>query len=193
MYYKQYGNTDMMVSYNYNMVAIVNHRPVVLGIMQILDAYIAHQKEVITRRTKFDLDVAEKRVHILEGLKIALDNIDEVVETIKKSRDNLDALNQLVEKFGLTEIQAKAILDMQLRRLTGLERDKIMEELRQILITIEDLKHMMNIPVGLDVIEDKDVNQIIKWAMKEANPLYPTPVTWKKKDFQKLIATIRQK
>ena len=138
-----YKLTSLQTTFGVNNVVLVNNKPQLLGVKDIIKHYVNHQIEVVERATRFDLKKAQDRAHILEGLKIALDNIDEVVETIKKSRDNLDALNQLVEKFGLTEIQAKAILDMQLRRLTGLERDKIMEELRQILITIEDLKHIL--------------------------------------------------
>lgn len=138
-----YRLTSLQTSFGVNNVVLVNNKPMLLGLKQILEYYIKHQIEVINRRTAFDLRKAQERAHILEGLKIALDNIDGVIETIKKSKDNADAVFQLTTKYGLDEIQAKAILDMQFKRLTGLERDKILDELRNLLITIDDLKDIL--------------------------------------------------
>lgn len=138
-----YRLTALQTSFGVNNVVLVNNKPMLLNIKDIIRFYIDHQIEVINRRTAYDLKKAEDRAHILEGLKIALDNIDEVIETIKHSKDNADAIVQLTSRFGLDEIQAKAILDMQLRRLTGLERDKILDELANLKITIEDLKDIL--------------------------------------------------
>ena len=152
-------NTDMMVSYNYNMVAIVNHRPMVLGIMQILDAYIAHQKEVITRRTKFDLRVAKERMHILEGLVKALSILDDVIRVIRASKNKSDAIKNLVKEFEFTEIQADAIVTLRLYRLTNTDVNEIKLEMEekekqiavwtQILENEEALKHVMKTELKL--------------------------------------------
>ncbi|MBR3230150.1 MAG: DNA topoisomerase IV subunit A [Bacilli bacterium] len=152
-------NTDMMVSYNYNMVAIVNHRPMVLGILDILDAYIAHQREVITRRTKFDLRLAKERMHILEGLMKALGILDEVIKTIRASKNKSDAINNLVKEFDFTEAQADAIVTLRLYRLTNTdveeikaemeEKEKQIEVWTQILENEEALKHVMKTELKL--------------------------------------------
>jgi DNA gyrase subunit A len=112
------------------MLALVDGRPKVLQLREFIQHFIEHRNEVIVRRTKFDLDEAEKRAHILEGYIIALDNIDEVIALIKKSKDVESAKLGLMKKFKLSEIQAKAILDMRLQRLTGLERKKVEDEYR---------------------------------------------------------------
>ena len=152
-------NTDMMVSYNYNMVAIVNRRPMVLGILEILDAYIAHQKEVITRRTQFDLRVARERMHILEGLVKALSILDEVIRVIRASKNKSDAINNLVKEFDFTEKQADAIVTLRLYRLTNTdveeikvemeEKEKQIEVWTQILENEEALKHVMKTELRL--------------------------------------------
>ena len=138
-----YRLTSLQTSFGVNNVVLVNNKPMLLGIKDILKYYIEHQIEVVQRRTAYDLKKAEERAHILEGLKIALDNIDAIIDTIKNSKDNADAMNQLMTRFGLDEIQSKAILDTQLRRLSGLEREKILEELRNLMITIDDLKDIL--------------------------------------------------
>lgn len=152
-------NTDMMVSYNYNMVAIVNHRPMVLGILEILDAYIAHQKEVITRRTQFDLRVAKERMHILEGLEKALSILDEVIKVIRASKNKSDAINNLIKEFDFTERQADAIVTLRLYRLTNTDVQEIKDEMAekekeiavwtQILENEEALKHVMKTELKL--------------------------------------------
>ncbi|MCI9110880.1 MAG: DNA topoisomerase IV subunit A [Bacilli bacterium] len=152
-------NTDMMVSYNYNMVAIVNRRPMTLGIMEILDAYIAHQKDVITRRTKFDLRTAEARMHIVEGLIRALSILDDVIRVIRASKNKADAIDNLVKEFDFTKEQATAIVTLQLYRLTNTDVTELEEELKklsneiaiykQILGNEEALKHVMKTELKL--------------------------------------------
>lgn len=137
-----YKYTALQQSFPVNVVALINGTPQTLTLKMILDEFIKHRQNVITRRSQFELDEAKKREHILEGLKIAVDNIDEVIETIKKSKDTLDAKINLMKKFKLTEIQSLAILDMQLKRLAALERQKIEEELvmvREEIAYLEDL------------------------------------------------------
>ena len=126
-----YKLTDLQTNFHYNVLALIDGiQPRVMGLKEILAEFIKHRQKVIRRRTEYDLRKAKERAHILEGLKIALDNIDEVIKTIRESYDDAD--QQLMKKFGLSEIQAAAILAMQLRRLQGLERDKIEEELKQL-------------------------------------------------------------
>ena len=146
-------NTDMMISYNYNMVAIVNRRPMVLGILEILDAYIAHQKEVITRRTEFDLKVAKARMHILEGLIKALSILDEVIKVIRASKNKANAIENLQTEFDFTKPQAEAIVNLQLYKLTNTDVTELKKEMEekakeiaiwtQILENEEALKHVM--------------------------------------------------
>lgn len=146
-------NTDMMISYNYNMVAIKNHRPMTLGILEILDAYIAHQRDVITRRTQFDLDHARARMHIVEGLIKALSILDEVIKTIRGSKNKADAICNLQTEYDFTQKQAEAIVNLQLYKLTNTDVTDLeneMEELKkqieiymQILENEEALKHVM--------------------------------------------------
>ena len=121
-----YKHTQMQDTFGVIMLALVNGEPKILTLRQMLDCYIEHRKEVILRRTQFDLDKALARAHILEGLKIALDNIDEVIEIIRSSYD--DAKERLMERFGLSDIQAQSILDMRLKTLSGLQREKIENE-----------------------------------------------------------------
>jgi len=152
-------NTDMMVSYNYNMVAIVNRRPMTLGIMEILDAYIEHQRDVITRRTKFDLKTAEARMHIVEGLIRALSILDDVIRVIRASKNKSDAIDNLVKEFDFTKEQATAIVTLQLYRLTNTDVTELEEELKklaneiaiykQILGNEEALKHVMKTELKL--------------------------------------------
>ncbi|MCW3742938.1 DNA gyrase subunit A, partial [Burkholderia cenocepacia] len=128
--------TQMQTNFGFNMLAIQNGIPKILSLRQILDAYIEHQKEVVVRRTRFDKEKAEARAHILEGLLIALDHIDEVIRIIRASETDAEAQAELMSKFKLSERQSQAILDMRLRRLTGLERDKIQSEYDDLLALI---------------------------------------------------------
>ncbi|RXI46675.1 DNA gyrase subunit A [Clostridium tetani] len=139
-----YKHTKMQDTFGVIMIALVDNEPKVLNLKEILVNYIEFQKEIIRRRTKFDLDKALARAHILEGLRIALDHIDEVISLIRSSKNADEARNGLMTKFSLTEKQAQAILDMRLQRLTGLERDKIEEEYNQLMETIKYLRDILN-------------------------------------------------
>ena len=138
-----YKYTQLQTTYGINLLMIDQGSPKVLGLKDIISKYIDYQKEIIIRRTKFDLDKALDRVHILEGLKIALDHLDEVIKTIRESETDVIAKEQLMSKFGLDDIQANAILEMKLRRLTGLEREKIENELAELLKLIEELRGIL--------------------------------------------------
>ena len=151
--------TQMQTSFGFNMLAIQNGVPKILSLRQILDAYIEHQKEVVTRRTQFDKEKAEARAHILEGLLIALDHIDEVIRIIRASDTDAEAQAELMSKFKLSERQSLAILDMRLRRLTGLERDKIQSEYDELIALIADLADILAKP--------ERVSQIIKEELDE--------------------------
>ncbi|MBM4150835.1 MAG: DNA gyrase subunit A [Ignavibacteria bacterium] len=138
-----YKHTQLQTTFGVIMLALVEGRPRVLNLKQMMEEFIKHRNEVIVRRTKFELDAAEKRAHILEGFIIALDNIDAVIKTIKESKDTPTANANLQQRFGLSEIQAKAILEMRLQRLTGLEREKIQQEYREIIQLIEKLRAIL--------------------------------------------------
>ena len=137
-----FKHTQMQTTFGIIMLALVNGEPRILTLRQCLDCYIDHRKDVILRRTQFDLDKALARAHILEGLKIALDYIDEVIQIIRSSYD--DAKERLMERFGLSDIQAQAILDMRLKTLSGLQREKIEEEYKQLMELIEHLRAILN-------------------------------------------------
>ena len=154
-----YKHTDFQSNFGIIFLMLDQGVPKTLGLKDIIVKYVDYQKEIIIRRTRFNLDKAEKRAHILEGLKIALDNIDEVVKLIRNSNSDEDAQSGLMNRFGLTEVQAQAILEMRLRRLTGLERDKIEAELADLLKEIEELRSIL-------ASEEKVLN-IIKEEMTE--------------------------
>lgn len=139
-----YKHTKMQDTFGVIMLALVNNEPQILNIKEVLGHYIEFQKEVVTRRTLFELNKAEARAHILEGLRIALDNIDEVISIIRSSKTSEIAKNTLMDRFGLSEKQSQAILEMRLRRLTGLERDKIEEEYAELMKQIEYLKSILD-------------------------------------------------
>ena len=159
--------TQMQTSFGFNMLAIQNGVPKILSLRQILDAYIEHQKEVVTRRTQFDKEKAEARAHILEGLLIALDHIDEVIRIIRASETDAEAQTELMCKFKLSERQSQAILDMRLRRLTGLERDKIQSEYDELIALIADLADILAKP--------ERVAQIIKDELDEVKRKFGDP------------------
>ncbi len=138
--------TQLQVSYGITMLAILDNRPKVFTLKEILNSYANHRNEVVIKRTEFDLDKAKKRAHILEGLKIALDNIDEVIKIIRSSKDPREAQSKLMSSFGLSDIQADAILEMRLQRLTSLEVQKIIEELEQVRLLILDLEDILAKP-----------------------------------------------
>ncbi|HEY8528724.1 MAG TPA: DNA gyrase subunit A [Paenibacillaceae bacterium] len=138
-----YKHTPMQTSFGINMLAIVNKEPKVLSLKEMLQHYLQHQVEVVTRRTRYDLRKAEERAHILEGLRIALDHLDEVIALIRAARDDAEAKEGLMNRFGLSEAQAQAILDMRLRRLTGLEREKIDSEYAELQQKIAEYKRIL--------------------------------------------------
>ena len=139
-----YKFTDLQNTFGVIMLALVDNAPRVLNLKQVLQKYLEHRFEVITRRTEFELKKARNRAHILEGFKIALDNIEEVIRIIRASKDGNIARAELIAKFGFSEIQAKAILDMRLQRLTGLERDKINQEYNELMLLIEELTGILS-------------------------------------------------
>ena len=159
-----YKMTPMQSSFGIIMLAIVAGKPRVLALREVLELFIEHRKEIVTRRCLFDLKKAEARAHVLEGLKIALDNLDEVIQVIKASANSPEAKQRLVARFELSAIQAQAILDMRLHRLTGLERDKIIEEYNQVLAQIKRLKEIL--------ASDAEILKIIKDELLEIKERY---------------------
>lgn len=161
---KLFKHTQFQTNYGISFLMLDTGVPKTLGLKEIIEKYINYQKEIIVRRTKFDLDKAEKQVHILEGLKIALDNIDAVIKTIKESKSDDVAKEALMKRFGLTLIQSEAILEMKLRRLTGLERDKIEADLNELHKLIAELKSILE--------SESKVLQIIKDELTEIKNKY---------------------
>lgn len=160
-----YKLTALQTNFHYNMLALVDGKqPRILGLRDILSEFIKHRRSVVRRRTEFELKKAEARAHILEGYKIALDHIDEVIKTIRASKTQEEAEKSLIARFGLSEIQAKAILAMQLRRLTGLEREAIENELRELLALIEKLKGIL--------ADEQEILNIIKNELIEMKEEY---------------------
>ena len=159
-----YKHTPLQTSFGIIMLALVNGEPKVLDLKELLSQYILHRKNVVTRRTQYDLRKAEERAHILKGLKIALDNIDEVISIIRSSKTVEEAGERLMKRFKLTEIQSKAILEMRLQRLTSLEVKKVMEELKELLKLIEELKSILK--------NDKRILGIIKEELLAAKEKY---------------------
>jgi DNA gyrase subunit A len=154
-----FKHTQMQTTFGANMLALVGNRPLTLTLKEMIDHYVAHRRDVVVRRTRFDLDEAEKRAHILEGLKIALDHIDEIVALIRAAADVEAARTGLMSRFGLSEIQSNAILEMRLSRLTGLERKKVEDEYLEVIQLIERLKAILESPAK--------VLQIIKGELAE--------------------------
>ena len=138
-----FKHTQLQDTFGVIMLALVNNEPKVLNLSEMLNYYLLHQKDVVTRRTKYELNKAEERAHILQGLLIALDNIDEVIQIIRSSRTTQEAKERLVERFGLTDVQAQAIVDMRLRALTGLEREKLETEYKELMEKIAELKAIL--------------------------------------------------
>ncbi len=162
-----YKHTALQESFGVNMLAILEGRPKLLNLRDALEAFLDHRKEVVTRRTAYDLRKAEERLHILEGLKIALDHLDAVITLIRNSKDPKVAKEGLIENFSLTEVQAQAILDMRLQRLTGLEREKILEEHRETLELITKLRGIL--------ADEKEIYRIIVEELKEIKERYSNP------------------
>ena len=161
-----YKTTPLEVTFGIIMLAVINKEPKIFNLQEILQTFLNHRKSVIIRRTIFELEKAKARAHILEGLKIAVDNIDEVVKIIKTSENDKEAKARLIERFGLSEIQAQAILDMRLGRLTGLQRDKLEQELKELLELIEELESILR--------SEEKLNNIIKEELEEVKEKYNT-------------------
>ena len=163
-----YKMTALQTNFHYNMLALIDGiQPRILGLQEILSEYLKHRQSVVRRRTEYELRKAKERAHILEGYKIALDHIDEVIKTIRASKTSEEAEKNLIEKFKLSEIQAKAILAMQLRRLTGLEREAIENELRELLALIAKLEGIL--------ADEKEILKIIKTELLEMKDKYGDP------------------
>ncbi|HFI0083258.1 TPA: DNA gyrase subunit A [Streptococcus suis] len=155
-----FKQTQLQTNFSFNMLAIQNGVPKILSVRQILESYIEHQKEVVTRRAQFDKEKAEARAHILEGLLIALDHIDEVIRIIRNSETDAIAQAELMAKFNLSERQSQAILDMRLRRLTGLERDKIQSEYDELIALIADLADILAKPERVILIIKEELDEV---------------------------------
>ncbi len=157
-----YKNTDLQINYNFNMVAIVNRRPKYVGVLEILDAFIAHQKEVVTRRTEFDLEHAKKELHILEGLIKAISILDKVIATIRKSKNKSNAIENLVNEYKFTFDQAKAIVELQLYRLTNTDVVELQEKVDSLKKTIEALTAILSDEEALKYVMKKELKLIKK-------------------------------
>lgn len=160
-------NTELQIAFNYNVVAIVNHRPMTLGILEILDAYIVHQKEVIVKRTKFDLEHAKARMHIVEGLIKALSILDEVIKTIRGSKNKIDAKENLVKLYQFTEKQAEAIVMLQLYKLTNTDVSELIEENKNLAMLIEFLEGILN--------DENKLKNVMKDELRAIKKEYATP------------------
>ena len=160
-------NTDMQISYSYNMIAIVNRRPMQVGVIDIIDAYIAHQKEVITRRTNYDLTKAKERIHIVEGFIKMIDILDEVIRTIRASKNKQDAQNNLVKLYEFSPIQAEEIVKLQLYRLTNTDVEEYKEEYNNLLKIIEILENILN--------DENKLKDVMKKELKQIKAEYATP------------------
>ncbi|WP_223589958.1 DNA topoisomerase IV subunit A [Neobacillus bataviensis] len=157
-----YKNSDLQVTYNFNMVAIHNKRPKLMGLRELLDAYIEHQKEVVTRRTQFDLNKAKERQHIVEGLMKALSILDEVIATIRASKDKRDAKDNLIAKYGFTELQAEAIVSLQLYRLTNTDITALRNEAEELAKKIEELTSILASKIKLNSVIKKELKDVKK-------------------------------
>jgi len=160
-------NTDLQIAYNFNMIAICNRRPKLLGILEILDAYIAHQKEVILRRTRFDLEHAKSRLHIVEGLIKCISILDEVIRVIRASKNKSDARDNLIKEFAFTEAQAEAIITLQLYRLTNTDVTLLEEELKNLNILIEGLQKILD--------NEEVLKSVMKEELRKIKKEYATP------------------
>jgi DNA gyrase subunit A len=172
-----FKHTSMQLAFNYNAVALVENTPQTMTLKAMLESYIKHRQEVVTRRAEFDLKAARERAHILEGLKIALDHLDAVIKTIRESKSADDAKKNLIERFKLTEIQAVAILDMQLRRLAALERQKIEDEYKEVLKLITQLEGLLaDAKKILAVIKDELKDLVEKYGDDRRTRVYKQAV-----------------
>jgi len=178
-----YKLSPLQSNFGVNNVVLFNNTPRLVGMKEMMQGYLVHQEDVIVRRTKFDLAKAEARAHILEGLRIAVDNLDAVIKTIRDSRDANEAMTNLMSRFGLSEIQAKAILDMQFRRLTGLERERIENEYQDLLVKISDLKDILaNHSRVIQIVKDELLEVKAKYADARRTEIIDAPVDMEDED-----------
>jgi DNA gyrase subunit A len=181
---KLFKHTQLQDNFGINNMAIVNGEPKVLSLKDLMRHYVEHREEVITRRTIYELKIAKARKHILEGLKIAIDNLDEILRLIRASKDRESARNALIEGFALSDIQANAILDMRFAQLTGLERSKIEEEYREILLTIADLEDILaNEQRVLQIIKDDLEDIKHKYGDKRRTEISHDNIDYDEEDF----------
>lgn len=175
-----YKNTDLQVSYNYNVVAIVNKCPVQMGLIPMLDAFIAHRKEVIERRSRFDLDKKEKRCHILDGLIKAISVLDEIIALIRASKDKADSKRRIIEAFAFSEEQAEAIVTMRLYRLSSTDITQLQEEDEQLKKEIKELQHILENP--------KALRKVMMSELKNVQKQFPTPrLTSIERDIEEIV------
>jgi len=191
---KLYKYTQLQSSFSVNNIALVNGRPKILNLKELIHYFVEHRHEVVIRRTQFELDQAEKRAHILEGLIIASDNIEEVIAIIRASQNPDEARNQLMERFSLTEIQARAIVEMRLRQLTGLEQDKLHQEYQDILKQIEYLKSILaDINLRMQIIKDELLDVKEKYGDSRKTEIIPDAEEFNPEDFyadEEMVITI---
>ena len=179
-----FKHTQLQSTFNINNIALVNGRPKMLNLKQLIHYYVKHRHEVVVRRTQFDLDQAEKRKHILEGLLIAVDNIDEVVQIIRGAANTDEAQTKLIERFNLSEIQARAILDMRLRALTGLSREELHNEYEALLKTIEYLNQILSDELlRMKIIKDELLILKEKFGDERRTEIVPTAEEFNPEDF----------
>ena len=170
-----FKHTQLQSTFNVNNIALVNGRPKLLDLKQLIHYYVKHRHEVVVRRTQFDLDQAEKRKHILEGLFNTVDNIDESVHIIRGSKNTEDAQNKLIERFQLWEIQARAILDMRLRALTGLSRDELRKEYEDLLKLIDYLNQILSDEaLRMKIVKDELFIRQEKYGDDQQTEIIPT-------------------
>jgi DNA gyrase subunit A len=189
-----YKYTQLQTSFNVNNIALVNNRPRTLNLKQLISYFVKHRHEVVIRRTQYDLEQSEKKAHILEGLLIALDHLDEVINLIRSSKTPDIAREGLMSNFGLTEVQAKAILDLRLQRLTGLERDKIREEYDEIMKLILHLKEILaNESLRMQIIKDEMLDMKNKYGDSRRTLILPHEEEFNPEDFyadEEVVVTI---
>ena len=182
-----YKNTDLQVNYNFNMVAIVNRRPKYVGVLDILDAFIAHQKDVVTRRTEFDLRAAKDQLHILEGLVKAISILDEVIKVIRASKNKSDAIDNLVKEFKFTELQAKAIVELQLYRLTNTDIVELQDKMKELKEKIELWEQILSNEDALKHVMIQELKQIKKEYGNPRRTIIKDEVTEIKLDMKAMI------
>ncbi len=191
---KLYKYTSLQTSFSVNNIALVNGRPKLLNLKQLIKYFVEHRHEVVTRRTQYELDQAEKRAHILEGLIIASDNIDEVIKIIRASSNPEEARNALIERFELSDIQSRAIVEMRLRQLTGLEQDKLRKEYEDIMAQIEYFKSILsNYDLRMSIIKEELLEVKSKFGDARRTELEPNAEEFNPEDFyadEEMVITI---